>query len=281
MRRPTRLYDVRPMPWNDARTAELYDDFTRRFPMYDETSRDLVDLAGVADAATIVDLACGTGATTRAVLEAAPPHANVVAIDGSQAMLDVAARSITDDRVTFVHADATGLTDLASGIDAIVCNSAIWQTDMRAVFAAAAQVLRPGGRFAFNISRQFMIMPFTEDETSQTKPSIWDYAQAIAVLDHDYVQPMRGGRGRPLSREIVEELLTDAGLQLATFEIRSYEATVEQDAAWLKVPVFADNIIYGMPYEQQAEVIDRAYERADKTAAAPRRWGCFVATASR
>jgi ubiquinone/menaquinone biosynthesis C-methylase UbiE len=268
------------VPWDDTRTAELYDEFTRNFPMYDDTSRDLVELADVAQAATIVDLACGTGATTRRVLASAQTDASIVALDGSRSMLDVAARDITDDRVTFVHADAAALGEHASDVDAIVCNSAIWQTDMAAVFKAAARVLRPGGRFAFNIGRQFMILPFTEEELSKSKPSLWDYALAIAVLDHDFVQPPRGGRGRLLSREAVEGALTEAGLSLDVFEIRAYEATVQQDAAWLRVPVFADNILYGMPHEQQVAVIDKAYDRVDKSGVSTTRWACFVATAS-
>lgn len=266
--------------WDDTRTARLYDEFTQEFPMYDTTSRDLVGLAGTANAATIVDLACGTGVTTRAILDLARPDASVVAIDGSKAMLDVARERVLDDRVRFVLDDAAALADHAADIDAIICNSAIWQLDMAAVFAAAACALRPGGRFVFNIGRQFIMLPFTEEETS-SKPSLFEYAQAFAILDYDYVQPLGAKRRRLLSQDIVDEMLTAAGLRLETFEILIHSATPEQDAAWLKIPIFADNILYGLPYDRQAEIIDKAYARVDNSTISSTRWACFVAGTNR
>ena len=152
---------------------------------------------------------------------------------------------------------------------------------MPAVFTAVASVLAPGGRFAFNIGRQFIMLPFTEEETSRSKPSLSMYAEAIAILDHDYVAPLGRRRGRLLSRDIVEEMLTASGLRLEAFDVLGYESTADHDAAWLRIPIFADNILYGMPYEQQVDVIDRAYERVDKTAVSATRWAYFVTTASR
>jgi ubiquinone/menaquinone biosynthesis C-methylase UbiE len=263
--------------WDDARTAELYDEFTRNFPMYDETSRDLVRLADVADAARVVDLCCGTGATTRVVLEHVGAGAEIVAIDGSSAMLEVARRTIDDGRVRFVLADAAALGDHASDVDVIVCNSAIWQTDMAAVFEAAAHALRPGGRIAFNIGRQFIMLPFTPEELSRDKPSLFQYIQAIATLDHDFVAPLGRGRGRPLSEDTVKTALTHAGLTPTVFEIVGYATAVERDRAWMRIPIFANNLLDGMPYEQQVDVIEKAYLRVDKTITDTSRWAYFVA----
>ncbi len=261
--------------WNDARTAAQYERFTRDFPMYADTSSDLVELAEVTNAATIVDLACGTGTTTSAALAVARTDIELVALDGSQAMLDLAKRAITDERIRWVCADAADLASHAHDVDAIVCNSAIWQTNMDGVFAAAAEVLRPGGRFAFNIGRQFMIL-FTEDELSPQRPSLAQYVQAVATLDHDYAGAMGRG-GRPLSEETVRAMLSDAGLEVERYEIRSYESTPAQHRAWLEIPIFANNLLAGMPYEQQLEVIDRAYRHVDPSTVTKTRWACFVA----
>jgi ubiquinone/menaquinone biosynthesis C-methylase UbiE len=267
-------------PWDDARTVRLYDAFTKRFPMYGETSRDLVRLADVASATTIVDLACGTGATTRAVLAVAPPAATVVAIDSSPAMLSTAQENIRDERVSFVLADAATIGEHLDTADAIVCNSAIWQFEMTEVFAATARVLQPGGRFAFNIGRQFIMLPFTSEDASRTKPGLGMYAEAIAVLEYDYAAPLGRRRGRPLSRDIVESMLADAGLELAAFEVLTYAMTAEAARAWFEIPIFADNVLYGMPYERQLEVIAKAYERVDAAAVEQNRWACFVARPS-
>ena len=266
------------MGWDDTRTAELYDRFTREFPLYDQTSRDLVRLADLTDAQTAIDLACGTGVTSRAALEVLPSDARLVAIDGSEAMLGVAKRSVTDPRVRWVCADAANLADHVETADAIVCNSAIWQTDMPAVFEAAGRGLAPGGRLAFNVGRQFIMLPFTPEETERGKPTLRQYVQTIATLDHDYVPAHAGRRMRPLSREGVEEMLRAAGLVPHTFEVLTYESTAAADRAWLKVPVFADNLLRGLPYPTQAEIIDTAYERVDPASVSTTRWAYFVAS---
>lgn len=82
--------------WDDPHNAELYDRFARNHGMYRETSRDLVKLARLDDAALVVDLACGTGVTTQAILDRVQESANVVALDGSEAMLAIARRRVTD-----------------------------------------------------------------------------------------------------------------------------------------------------------------------------------------
>ena len=265
------------LAWDDSRTAEMYERFTRRFPMYDETSRDLVSFAGVSTASRIVDLACGTGATTRAILSVAQPESEVSALDGSPAMIGVAEQVVTDRRVRWVCADACDLDAHVADVDVIVCNSAIWQFDMPRAFETVTRVLRRGGRFAFSVGRQFILLPLTEEELSPAKPSLWEYMQAVATLDYDYVAPFRG-RSALLSEEIVRSMITDAGLRLDTFEIRSYDASAEQDRAWFEIPVFADNVLAGMPYEDQLRVIDKASRYVDPAGTASRRWAYFVAS---
>jgi SAM-dependent methyltransferase len=122
--------------WEEADNARRYAEFARRFPMYRLTSEHLVETAGFAPDATVVDLACGTGVTTEAVLAALGTRGSV---DGSAAMLGEARSRVADGRVTWVREQAENLAPgIAGGVDAVLCNSAFWQTDM----PAAAAVLR-------------------------------------------------------------------------------------------------------------------------------------------
>ncbi|WP_433505579.1 class I SAM-dependent methyltransferase [Pseudonocardia halophobica] len=68
----------------------------------------------------LLDLGCGTGASTAALL-AATPDAEIVAVDGSAEMIAEARRKDWPDRVTFVHSrledlPATGITGPFDGI---------------------------------------------------------------------------------------------------------------------------------------------------------------------
>ncbi len=90
--------------WGEEDNPRRYDAYAREHPGYRETSRDLITLAlpsadaGVADSA-VLDLACGTGATTREILAVLGPYGSVTGVDKSAAMLGVAASSTIDSGI--------------------------------------------------------------------------------------------------------------------------------------------------------------------------------------
>ena len=262
--------------WADERTAAAYGEFCRKHRMYRDTSRDLVRLAeiGGGDHA-VVDLACGTGQTTEAVLGALGPGGVVHAVDSSPAMLRVAQSAIDDPRVVWHQHRAEGLADVVAGADRVVCNSAIWQTDLPVTFAAVYATLRPGGRFVCNIGRQFLILPFTEEELHPPAASLHDLVQAIAILEHGHV-PSPGVRGRALTVDSVVEQLRHAGFDvLDTPELR-YEDTLERQRDWLRIPIFTERTYPDLTVEQRHAAVDAAYERASDVPWTSR-WIAFVA----
>jgi SAM-dependent methyltransferase len=129
--------------WHSAENARRYAEFARTHTTYQQTSRDVVGLARPAADATIVDLACGTGITTEAVLSVLGENGRIIAVDASNAMLAAAQSVIQDQRVRWLHSPAERLNDgTLAGVDAVVCNSAIWQADVQATAAAVRRVLR-------------------------------------------------------------------------------------------------------------------------------------------
>ncbi|WP_138759293.1 class I SAM-dependent methyltransferase [Modestobacter altitudinis] len=107
----------------------------------------------VPDAASAVDLGCGTGVLAVA-LAAARPGLAVVGVDQSaaavaSAVATVAANGLAD-RVRVVRDDAAGSLP-AGSVDLVVCNPpfhagvAVSETLAHRLFAGAARVLRPGG----------------------------------------------------------------------------------------------------------------------------------------
>ena len=72
--------------WDDDLNAELYARFTRDYPFYAGTSRDLAERASLPGAHLVVDLCGGTGATAALLLEILPPGARIISIDAAGAM---------------------------------------------------------------------------------------------------------------------------------------------------------------------------------------------------
>src|SRR5215218_7763775 len=119
---------------------------TLNAPM-NERGNDAVARLELRGDETVLDAGCGTGEVTATLLERLP-QGRVVALDGSQQMLDAARERFAGDaRVSFAHADLGEPLPLAEPVDAIVSTSTFhWVPDHDALFRHLAAVVRPGGQ---------------------------------------------------------------------------------------------------------------------------------------
>ena len=187
--------------WGEDDNARRYDAFARQHPIYQDTSRDLIALAGLSADAAVLDLACGTGVTSREILAALGSGGKVIGADNSAAMLAVAARASADPRITWIQARAEAVDrHVTTPIDVVVCNSAIWQTDLAATATAVRNLLVTGGRFVFNVGAAFLGQQkdpnFPDDRLSPVS-----IMRDIAARDYGWRPPEpatpSGGRPRP------------------------------------------------------------------------------------
>jgi trans-aconitate 2-methyltransferase len=96
----------------------------------------------------VLDAGCGTGQVT-ALLRERVPHGEVVALDGSAAMIEQARARLGADRVAYLVADLGAPLALERPVDAILSTATFhWIPDHDALFANLAAVLRPGGHLA-------------------------------------------------------------------------------------------------------------------------------------
>lgn len=97
---------------------------------------------------TILDVACGKGATTRHLLRYYPPQ-NVTGINISEKQLEIC-REVAPG-VTFLLMDATSLEFPDESFDNIICVEAACHFDTRDDFLREAhRVLKPGGRLVMS-----------------------------------------------------------------------------------------------------------------------------------
>jgi SAM-dependent methyltransferase len=100
---------------------------------------------------SLLELAAGTGAVTRALAAALPAGTRIVATDRNQPMLDRAAAVGVSQTVEWRQADALELPFDDASFDAVVCQFGVmFFPDRPKAFAEAHRVLRPGGRLVFN-----------------------------------------------------------------------------------------------------------------------------------
>ena len=120
----------------------------------DALAASLGQSRGAADRLRVVDLGCGSGASTKALVEAlsaAGLSADVIGVDGSQGMLREARRKSWPAGTRFVHARAERLADRADDLgdgplDGVLAAYLVRNVpDRDALLGSLGQLLAPGG----------------------------------------------------------------------------------------------------------------------------------------
>jgi demethylmenaquinone methyltransferase/2-methoxy-6-polyprenyl-1,4-benzoquinol methylase len=153
-----------------------------------------LDELGVAGGETVLDVGCGTGNLTRALLARLSAAGRVHAIDISTRMIEIARGKVVDARVSWHTADALRPPLDDESCHRVICYS-VWPhfEDRAAVATALVRVLKPGGNLhVWHLSGRARINEI--------------HASAGAAVRHDLL---------PSATETAE-LLAGIGLQVTT-----------------------------------------------------------------
>lgn len=126
--------------------AEIYDRYMVPL-VFAPFARDVARRAVALMPGHVLETAAGTGVVTQA-LHQSLPDAEIIATDLNEPMLEVAARRISSDKVSFEVADAQELRFADESFDLVVCQFGImFFPDKVRANAEARRVLREGGRY--------------------------------------------------------------------------------------------------------------------------------------
>lgn len=149
-----------------------------------------------------VDVGCGTGALSQAILETANPR-SVIGVDPSAEFLALAREQISDSRARFVTAGAEDIPLPDESADLVISGLALnLVPDPRAGLLEKIRVARAGGTVA----------AYVWDFAGQMQPvrAFWDAAVALdpAASNHDHATRFPLCQPEPL-----RDLFGDVGLQ--------------------------------------------------------------------
>jgi ubiquinone/menaquinone biosynthesis C-methylase UbiE len=143
--------------------------------LFEPYAQDLASRFGDLQAGKVLEVAAGTGVVTRALAKSLPAAVQIVATDLNEGMLRVAASLASAASVTWQQADAQQLPFADASFDAVVCQFGVmFLPDKPAGYREALRVLRPGGRYVFNVWDRL-----EQNEVSQI------VAEAVAALFPD------------------------------------------------------------------------------------------------
>ena len=140
--------------WDSS--ALIYSSEVEKTSFYHVTNQELITAGKIQPGVALVDLACGTGLTTRTILDAVGTSTKIYGIEQSCEMPAQAQRAIRTKSVQLIHASAE---DFASHIpelvDRVVCNAAFFLfPNIDAVIGEIRTILKPEGLFVFNLQDQ-------------------------------------------------------------------------------------------------------------------------------
>lgn len=188
-------------------------------------ARDFVDWLAIPPGRDWIDVGCGTGALSGAILAQAEPR-SVAGIDPSSGFIAFAQRAVADARATFQVGDAQGLPAADATADAVVSGLVLnFVPDPARAVHEMRRVLRPGGAAAVYV---------------------WDYAGEMQLMRHFWnaavaLNPealaLDEGRRFPICQpERLRGLFADGGF--ADIETRAIDVPT----------LFADFDDYWMPF---------------------------------
>jgi len=118
---------------------------------------ELMTRVGASSPEIVVDLGCGSGMHTLD-LAVRWPHARIIGVDSSGAMLDQARRNDSLERVEWVRADVESWdpAQLGAPIDVIIANSLLqWVPSHMRLIPGWITALAPGGWYAMQVPGNF------------------------------------------------------------------------------------------------------------------------------
>ncbi len=130
---------------------EIYDRFLVPL-IFEPNALDLAGRVAALAPGDVLETAAGTGVLMRALAARLPPATRMVVTDLNQPMLDQAARKAPARAVEWKQADALALPFGDRSFDVVACQfGAMFFPDRVKGYGEAHRVLRPGGRFLFNV----------------------------------------------------------------------------------------------------------------------------------
>ncbi|MFQ6616689.1 MAG: class I SAM-dependent methyltransferase [Fidelibacterota bacterium] len=262
-----------------------FSDFAQQ-RFYRKLNARLIDMLELGSGQRIVDLACGTGAILRLILERLRNARDsvIIGIDQSSSALQQAARDLANAKnaaLEFVQSKVEGLSRVVKGsADTIVfCNGIHYIRDKVGLIQEIRQVLRPGGVFAFNTS--FF-------DGAQVPESLRFYRRwmlkALKHLKNTHgLMPKRESKVEAriqLSPDQYEGLLKEGGLEVTRKEIHTVDMPLE---GWLTISQYEDfiaGIMPGVPLDKASHSLKSAVRQTFKELdlnVVPRNWLYMVA----
>ncbi len=259
-----------PDSWDDPRAAEAYGEIAAEGVLYRFLAGMLVDLVDPRPGERILDLAAGTGIVSERLLARAGPDLLLALADGSREMLRVALCRLPPGAAGAVVTRPGALPFRDRVFDGGTCSAALWHfVPLGECFREIARVLRPGGRFAWNVPAAQL------GDVPDLPPTPLQVALAREGERRFHREPAPAGPVR--RREDLLALAREAGLEPCGERLDDVEVPARELADLVRLPAFGGRLYPVAPLAERDAWIDAALARVAPGETHPVRWwSCAV-----
>jgi ubiquinone/menaquinone biosynthesis C-methylase UbiE len=212
--------------------------------IFESYANDMAAKIAACGPSDVLEVAAGSGVVSRALARSLGQDARLTITDLNSPMLDRARRQQPDEsRLTWQPADALALPFDDGCFDAIACQFGVmFYPDRAAGHAEARRVLRPGGRYVFNVWDHIGVNEFADEVTRAVSDLFPDQpTQFLARIPHGYHNQ--------------DEVLAD--VRTAGFtDVKIETLTARSNAASPDIPAIA--YCQGTPLRNEIEACDAA-----------------------
>jgi ubiquinone/menaquinone biosynthesis C-methylase UbiE len=135
--------------------------------IFEYYAQDLAKRVREKPVSRVLEIAAGTGVVTRAIADILDENVSIIATDLNKAMLDHGASVRVDKNVEWREADAMALPFEAESFDVVLCQFAVmFFPDRIKAYSETLRVLKPGGRFIFNVWDEIAENEFADTVTA-------------------------------------------------------------------------------------------------------------------
>ena len=219
---------------------ETYDRVLGKF-LFEPFAKDLATRLSNETPTSILELASGTGRVTRHLVNNFPKAERIIASDISMDMMQVAQKSIQGSNIEWRQIDINSIPFSDDTFDIIVCQFGLmFLQDKQKGFVEILRVLKPGGKFFFNVWGPL------------DKNPIWKVSNKIIT---QFLGPMsmamqNTGPFSMSDKVLVTDQLIKAGFK--TIDVDPVTVVTQRESA----SVAAAGFIHGLPVKEIIEKVN-------------------------
>ncbi|MGO8822000.1 MAG: class I SAM-dependent methyltransferase [Desulfomonilaceae bacterium] len=246
---------------NFEQSPDKYETFEQKHGFFSALNAALIDTLDIHGNPRILDIGCGTGASSRQILSAIP-DSNVWGLDNSRAMLKIAENNNPDpSRLRFIEGDAGDLVNcVKERMDVVIYSASIFLIpDYKASLNHALSLLEPGGKLGLT----YMVGVF---ENSGENALVCADAHARTNLSQK----------KPVELDSLTLFLKDLFSNVTSL-VRDFICDKEMLRDFFSIPAMSAGLYPSLVYEDRLKMLDTLFSHlsCDRLSF---RWNLITAT---